>query len=171
MYKLVLSPRRYSALLHASHVLDDRTVMMTITDGMEEDSPYKFCLDAMRTQRKFELEKSFKEFGVRQLYTLNQSLYHIDYELVTIKLQLLLHVSPFTHFYFMNNGDQRLFQICQSMQCAAKKLVYKPKGKMSWEYKLDEEEMNRKLNAIEKMTTIRKELLAHELTTEYVQRM
>jgi hypothetical protein len=48
--------------------------------------------------------------------------------------------------------------------------VYKPKGKMSWEYKLDEDEMERKLNAIEKMTTIRKELLAHELTTEYVQR-
>jgi hypothetical protein len=144
--------------------------MMIISNGMEERSPYKFCLEAMRTQRKFELEKSFKEFGVRQLYTLNQSVYHIDYELVAMKLQLMLVVSPFTHFYYMNNGDQRLFQICQSVGGNAKKLVYKPKGKVKWEYKLNEDEMERKLNAIERMVTIRKELLAHELTTEYVQR-
>ncbi len=170
MYKLVLSPRRHSALLHASHILDGKTEIMFIANGMEEDSPYKFCLEAMTIQRQFELEKAHKEFGVRKLYTMNQSIYHIDYELVTIKLQLLLTVSPFTHFYFMNNGDQRLFHICQSINCQAKKLVYKPKGKVSWEHKLNEEEIERKLNAIERMTTIRKELLAYELTTEYVQR-
>ena len=170
MYKLVLSPRRYSALMHASHVLDNRTVMMIIGNGMDEYTPYKLCHEAMQIQRKFELEKAYKEFGVRQLHVMNQSLYHIDYELVTIKLQLLLSVTPFTHFYFMNNGDQRLFQICQAVHGDAKKLVYKAKGKVSWQYKLDEDEMERKLNAIERMTTVRKELLAHEVTTEYVQR-
>jgi hypothetical protein len=137
---------------------------------MEEDSPYKFCLEAMTIQRTFELEKAYKIFGVRQLYTMNQSVYHLDYELITLKLQLLLAVSPFTHFYYMNNGDQRLFQICQAVSTDAKKLVYKPKGKVSWERKLTEDEIDRKLNAIERMTTVRKELLAYELVTEYVQR-
>jgi hypothetical protein len=170
MYKLVLSPRRYSAILHASHVLDGKTEIITIGNGMEENSPYKFCLEAMNIQRKFELEKAFKEFGVRKLYTMNQSMYHINYELVTIKLQLLLTVNPFTHFYFMNNGDQRLYQICQAINCGAKKLVYKPKGKVSWKHKLTEEELERKLNAIERMVTVRKELLYHDLVEEYVQR-
>ena len=170
MYKLVLSPRRYSAILHASHVLDSKTVMMIIANGMEEDSPYKFCLEAMTIQRKFELEKAHKIFGVKQLYTMNQSVYHLDYDLITLKLQLLLAVSPFTHFYFMNNGDQRMFQICQAVNTNAKKLVYKPKGKVSWAHTLNEEDIETKLNAIERMTTVRKELLAYDLTTEYVQR-
>jgi hypothetical protein len=143
---------------------------MTITNGMEEESPYKLCLEAMKVQRTFELEKAYKVFGVRQLYTMNQSIYHIDYELVTMKLQLLLAVSPFTHFYFMNNGDQRLFTICQKLNTKAEKLVYKPKGKVSWEYKLNDEEIERKLTAIERMVTVRKELLAYEMTKEYVQR-
>lgn len=170
MYKLVLAPRRYSAILHASHVLDNKTVMMIIANGMEEDTPYKFCLEATMIQRKFELEKAHREFGVKQLYTMNQSVYHLDYDLITLKLQLLLALSPFTHFYFMNNGDQRLYQICQAVNSNAKKLVYKPKGKVSWAHRLTEDEMERKLNAIERMTTVRKELLAYELTTEYVQR-
>lgn len=170
MYKLVLSPRRHSALLHASHVLDKKTEIIFIANGMEENSPYKFCLEAMTIQRQFELEKAYKEFGVRKLYTMNQSIYHIDYELVTIKLQLLLTVNPFTHFYFMNNGDQRMYQICQAINCNAKKLVYKPKGKVSWKHRLAEDEIERKLNAIERMVTVRKELLYHDLTEEYVQR-
>lgn len=170
MYKLVLSPRRYSAILHASHVLDNKTVMIILANGMEEETPYEFCLESMRIQRKFELEKAYKKFGVKQLYTMNQSVYHFDYELITLKLQLLLAVSPFTHFYFMNNGDQRLFQICQAISTNAKKLVYKPKGKVKWAHTLTEDEIERKLNAIERMTTVRKELLAYELTTEYVQR-
>lgn len=170
MYKLVLSPRRYSVLLHASYILDKRTVVMILSNGMEEDSPHKFCLEAMRVQRAFELEKAYKVFGVRQLYTMNQSMYHMDYELVTTKLQLMLAVSPFTHFYHMNNGDQRLFTMCQKLNTKAKRLVYKPKGKVSWEHKLSDDEITRKLTAIERMVTVRKELLAYDMTREYVQR-
>jgi hypothetical protein len=170
MYKLVLSPRRYSAVLHASHVLDKGTELVILSNGMDEETPYRFCLEAMKIQRQFELEKAYKEFGVRQLYTMNQSMYHVDYELIAVKLQLLLVIKPYTHFYFLNNGDQRLLQICQAVNCSAKKLVYKPKGKVRWEHTLTDDEMDRKLAAIERMTTVRKELLAYQLEVEYVQK-
>ena len=68
MYKLILSPRRYSAVMYASHVLDNRSVVVVISSGFEEDTSYtELCMSAMREQRRFEVEKAYKIFGVRQL--------------------------------------------------------------------------------------------------------
>lgn len=170
MYKLVVSPKRHSAIMHASHILDYRTEVIVLSDGMEEYTPYPFCRDALRVQRRFELEKAFKVLGVRNMYLTNQDMNRMDYELIAIKLQLLITTQPFTHFYYTQNGDQRLTRIFNAVSGNVEKLVYKPKGKVSWAHKLSIDEMERKLNAIEKMATIRRELLAHELTTEYVQR-
>lgn len=170
MYKLVVSPQRYSAIMYASSILDDRTVVMVISDGMEESNRFNLCRDALRVQRRFELEKSYKEFSVRQLYTLNQDMFNIDYELVTMKLTLMLTLSPFTHFYFMKNGDQRLYTICHKMQNVKNKLVYAQHGKVSWKLKLNDVSMERKLNAIERLITAREEILYHDLSIEYIQR-
>jgi len=170
MYKLIVSPQRHSAILHASHIIDNKSVVVVLSDGMEEYTPYPFSRDALRVQRRFELEKAFKVMGVRNMYTVNQNWYDIDYELVAIKLQLLITTQPFTHFYYMRNGDQRLIAIANAVMGDVEKRAYKPKGKHKWAHKLSEEEMETKLNAIEKMVTVRRELLAHDLTTEYVQR-
>ena len=67
MYKLIISPLRYSAIVHASHLLDKRSVVITIANGMEESNIYELCFEAKRIQKRFEVEKAYKVFGVRQL--------------------------------------------------------------------------------------------------------
>ena len=172
MYKLVISPKRTSALMHASHLLDNRTVVMIISDGYEEETPYEFCMEAKAVQRRFELEKGYKVFGVRQLYAMNQNWYDIDYELLAVKLQLMLSTSPFTHMYFQKNGDQRLYTICNTVRGSGIKLEYSDKFKKGWEYTLNEDEIERKLNAIERFVTIRRNLLysKQDIQKEWVQR-
>lgn len=170
MYKLVVSPKRYSALLHASHLLDYKSVVIVISDGMEEYTPYPFCREALRIQKKFELEKAFKVMGVSKLYMMNQDMNDINYEIVAIKLQLLIATQPFTHLYYINNGDQRLVTVCNAIKGNIEKLVYKPKGKEKWLYTLSPDELELKLTAIEKMVTIRRELLAYSMENEYVQK-
>lgn len=171
MYKLVISPKRTSALMYASHILDNRTVLMVISDGFEEETPYEICFEAKAVQRKFELEKGYKVFGIRQLYAMNQSWFDIDYELVTVKLQLLLATSPFTHMYYLKNGDQRLYTICQKVQGPEIKLEYSNKFKKGWEYTLNEEQIEKKLTAIERFVTVRRNLLysKQDLEKEWVQ--
>jgi LmbE family N-acetylglucosaminyl deacetylase len=156
--------------MHASHIIDNKSVVVVVANGMEEYTPYPFSREALRIQRKFELEKAFKILGVRQMYTLNQDLNNIDYELIAIKLQLLTATQPFTHLFYMINGDQRLVNISNAIIGNVEKRIYKPKGKEKWAHRLDENEIERKLDAIEKMVTVRRELLAHDLTKEYVQR-
>lgn len=172
MYKLVISPKRTSALMHASHVLDNRTVVMVIADGMEEFTQYEICFEAKKVQRRFEVEKGYKKFSIRQLYMMNQKWYDIDYELLAVKLQLLCAITPFTHIYYMRNGDQRLYTICQKIIAEGKKLEYSDKFKKGWGYDLKEEELTRKLDAIERFYTNRRELLySPNLNKEFIQRM
>lgn len=170
MYKLIVSPQRHSAIMHASHIVDNRSVVLVISNGMEEYTPYPFSREALRVQRQFELEKAFKVMGVRQMYTMNQDMNNIDYEIVAIKIQLLVTTQPFTHYYYMINGDQRLTTISNAIIGDVEKRAYKAKGKQKWAHRLEEDEIERKLDAIEKMVTVRRELLAHDLATEYVQR-
>lgn len=172
MYKLVISPKRTSAIMYASHILDNRTVVLVISDGYEEETPYELCIQAKRVQRQFELEKGYKIFNVRQLYTMNQNWYDIDYELVATKLQLLCAVSPFTHMYYQKNGDQRLYTICKMIRGPENKLEYADKFKKGWEYTLDGDEIERKLNAIERFVLIRRNLLYsnQQVDKEWVQR-
>lgn len=171
MYKLVISPKRTSAILYASHILDNRTVVLVVSDGYEEDTPYDLCLAAKKVQRQFELEKGYKVFGIRQLYAMNQQWYDIDYELVATKLQLLCAVTPFTHLYYQKNGDQRLYTICQMIRGPENKLVYSDKYQKGWEYTLNDEEIERKLDAIERFVLVRRNLLYsnQQIDKEWVQ--
>ena len=167
MYKLVLSQRRFSAVLHASHVLDNKTVVVVISDGFEEETKYTgLCLRAMKEQRRFEVEKAYKVFGIRQLYHFNQAWRHINYEFITTKLQLLLAVSPFTHFFYKENGDNRLLTICRKVAGVEKRLVYKTVGESF--YNLDVEEYNRKVQAISKFVTMDSLIRQSYLDREYI---
>ena len=167
MYKLILSPRRYSAVMYASHVLDNRSVVVVISNGFEEDTKYTdLCMSAMREQRRFEVEKAYKIFGVRQLYHFNQTWRKMSYEFIATKLQLLLAVSPFTHFYYMDNGDQRLLSICRAVSGVEDKLVYKKNGKDF--YELSTEELTRKVQAINKFVTVRGLITDPSIHKEYI---
>lgn len=169
MSKLVLSPRRYSAIMHASSILEGATVIV-VSDGMEEESPYRFCWRAMQVQREFEIEKAYKIFGVRQLYMMKQHWYDIDYELLAVKLQLMVSVAPFKTLYFTHDGDQRLHTVCTAINGVEKK-VYTHKPRRMWEVELGEETLGRKLDAIEKFVTCRQELLTmYDVHLEYIQR-
>ena len=172
MYKLIISETRYDAILYASHLLDNRSVLITIADGMDEPNPYKFCWDAMREQRKFEVDKAYKQFRVRQLYCFNQMLDSIDYQFVLVKLQLMLAVSPFTHLCHPD-GHGKLNKIYESVTGPRESVIYlrDPINK-SFTYELTDEEMGRKLEAIHRMVTVRNMLLSHaSLDKEYIKRM
>jgi len=155
--------------MHAASVLEGSTVVV-VSDGMEEESPYQFSREAMRAQRLFEIEKAYKVFGVRQLYTMNQDWYDIDYELLAVKLQVIVTVAPFKTLYFTHDGDQRLLTVCRAVQRVEKK-VYTYKPKRMWEVQLGTKTLGKKLDAIEKFVTCRRELLtAYDMHLEYIQR-
>lgn len=172
MYKLVLSEARYDAILYASHLLDYRSVVITISDGMEEDNIYSLCRRALEIQKKFEVEKAYKKFGIRQLYCFNQDMYKPDYQFILLKLQLMLTVTPYTHLCFPEE-NRTLANICEEIIGAKNKIIYlkHPAGN-SLTYTLNDEEIQRKLSAIERMPTIRTKLLSHNnFREEYIKRM
>jgi hypothetical protein len=171
MYKLVLSPRRYSAVIGASCILEN-SVVIIVADGMEEQTPYRFCRDALRVQREFEIEKAYKVFGVRQLFMMRQNWFDIDYELLAVKLQLMLSTQPFTHLYYSHDEDQRLLTICRALQGGAQKLRYTNSPRRMWEIKPGATTFGKKMDAVEKFITIRKELLYnHKMNREFIERV
>lgn len=172
MYKLILSETRYDAILYASHLLDNRSSVITISDGMEEDNIYSLCRRALEIQKKFEVEKAYKKFRVRQLYCFNQDMNNVDYQFVLLKLQLMLTVTPYTHLCFPE-GDRVLADIYESVIGAKSRIVYlKEPTNKSLIYELNDEEVERKLNAIERMPTIRTKLLSYnEFKKEYIKRL
>ena len=177
MYKLILSPQRFSALLYASHILDNRTVVMVLSDGYDETTKYgNFCMEALAIQRKFELEKAYKVFKVRQLYHLNQYYKKMDYDRILVQLQLLLATSPFTHFYFYVDGDDTLNKICRTVKKVDKKIMYSMNnlidGVVAEEHRLTDEEYNRKAAAATKMITIRDYLMNYGgFKTEFISKL
>ena len=172
MYKLIVSENRYDALLYASHMLDNRSVLITISDGMDELNKYGLCWEALKIQKKFEVEKAYKIFGIRQLYCFNQSIHNIDYQFVLVKLQLMLTVSPFTHLCFLER-DSKLSDIYNGVIGGMDRIIYlEGKTDDSLVYTLNDEELERKLNAIEKMATIREQLLyTNDYNREYIKRI
>lgn len=171
MYKLIISPLRYSAIVHASHLLDNRSVLITLADGMEEPNIYELCLDAKRTQKRFEVEKAYKIFGIRQLYCFNQNMNNIDYEFVLLKLNLMLAITPFTHLCYEDLEDPLLIEIFKQVGEGTNKVVYTSDPENSLSYELNDEEIERKLDAIQRMPTIRKKLLyMQEPNIEYLRR-
>lgn len=173
MYKLVVSPQRYSALLYASHILDDRTVMVVLSNGYEEETRYKnFCMEALTTQRKFEIHKAYKVFKVRQLYHLGLNYNKLDYEKITVQLQLLLALSSFTHLYIYGNSDKNLYNICKALKRVENKVIYSTNNiiekKEAEATILSSDQYLRKVNAAGRMITIKEYLLNYEnFRTEY----
>ena len=171
MYKLIISPFRYSAIVHASHLLDNKSVLITIANGMEEPNIYELCLDARTTQKKFEVEKAYKIFGIRQLYCFNQNMNNIDYEFILMKLNLMLTITPFTHLCYEDLEDSLLVEIFKQVGEGTNRVVYTNDPENSLAYELTDEEIERKLNAIQRMPTIRKKLLyMQEPNIEYIKR-
>ena len=172
MYKLIVSETRYDAIMYASHLLDGRSVVITISDGMEEDNIYSLCREALRVQKKFEVEKAYKKFGVRQLYCFNQDMHSIDYQFILLKLQLMCTVTPFTHLCY-NDSNRTLNDIYDNILGARNKIIYlKESDYKALTYELNEKEIERKLDAIERMATIRSKLLYNNnFNKEYLRRM
>jgi hypothetical protein len=172
MYKLIISNTRYDAIIDASHLLDGRSVVITISDGAEESNVYGLCLRALTEQRKFEVEKAYKLFDIRQLYCFNQNLNNVDYQFVLVKLQLMLTVTPFTHICY-SETDKQLLDIYEGLIGDRSRIIYlKEPTNKSLIYKLSDEEIGRKLEAIEKMTTIRTKLLyKNQFENEYLKRI
>jgi hypothetical protein len=138
---------------------------------MEEPNIYELCLDAKRTQKRFEVEKAYKIFGIRQLYCFNQDMNNIDYEFILMKLNLMLTITPFTHVCYEDFEDRALTDIFEKTAGAANKIIYTSDPENSLAYELTDEEIERKLDAIQKMSTIRKKLLyMQEPHIEYIQR-
>lgn len=172
MYKLIISPRRYDAILHGSHLLDNRSVVITLSNGMEEPNIQELCLEARKIQKRFEVEKAYKIFNVRQLYCFEQYYDGIDYQFVLMKLQLMTAVSPFTHLCYREVKDRMLMEICGKVKGVDNRIIYTDDQEKTLVYKLSDEEMERKLNAIQRMPTIRRQLLYkqdHDL--EYLKRI
>ena len=159
MYKLIISPRRYDAILHASHLLDNRSVIITLSNGMEEPNIQDLCWEARKTQKRFEVEKAYKIFGVRQLYCFDQSYNNIDYQFVLMKLQLMTAVSPFTHLCYRDLEDPVLMEIFHKTKGVSDRIVYTNEPVGALVYELNDEEIERKLDAIQRMSTIRRNLL------------
>ncbi len=159
MYKLVISPLRYSAIVHASHLLDNRSVLITIANGLEEPNIQELCLEARRVQKRFEVEKAYKIFGIRQLYCFNQDIHNIDYQFVLLKLNLMLVITPFTHVCYEDSEDRALTEIIDKVGEGANRIVYTADTENSLAYELSEDEIELKLDAIQRMPTIRKKLL------------
>ena len=172
MYKLLISETRYDAILYASHLLDNRSVVITISDGMEEANVYDLCREVLRMQRKFEVEKAYKIFGIRQLYCFNQDMNRVDYQFILLKLQLMLTVTPFTHLCYADD-NKMLVNIYDGLLGIKDKIVYlKEPTNKSLTYELNDEEIERKLDAIQRMSTIRTKLLYNNnFNKEYLQRM
>ena len=171
MYKLIISPTRYDAIVHASHLLDNRSVVMTISNGLEEPNIYELCLEAKKIQKRFEVEKAYKIFRVRQLYCFDQNYNAIDYQFVIMKLQLMLGITPFTHMCYLGTTDPMLLEIFEKVSGVENRIVYTDDATKSLEYKLDDKEIELKLDAIGRMPTIRKKLLYRPiLHIEYIQR-
>lgn len=171
MYKLIISPLRYSAIVHASHLLDNKSVLITVANGLEEPNIYELCLDAKKTQKRFEVEKAYKIFGIRQLYCFNQDMNNIDYEFVLLKLNLMLTITPFTHVCYEDSKDRILTDVFEKTAGATNKIVYTDDPDSSLAYELTDEEIERKLDAIQRMPTIRKKLLyLQEPHIEYIKR-
>jgi len=172
MYKLLISETRYDAILYASHLLDNRCVVIVMSDGMEEANVYDLCREVLRIQRKFEVEKAYKIFGVRQLYCFNQDMHNVDYQFILLKLQLMLTVTPFTHLCYTKN-DANLTNIYEGVVGVKDRIIYlKEPVDKSLIYKLNDEEIERKLDAIQRMSTIRTKLLyGNNFNKEYLQRM
>jgi len=172
MYKLIVSETRYDAIMYASHLLDGRSVVITISDGMEEDNIYSLCREALRVQKKFEVEKAYKKFEVRQLYCFNQDMNSIDYQFVLLKLQLMLTVTPFTHLCY-NDSNKILDDIYDGVIGARNRIVYlKEPIHKALIYELNDKEIEKKLDAIERMSTIRTKLLhSNNFNKEYLQRI
>ncbi len=172
MYKLIISPRRYDAILHASHLLDNRSVIITLSNGMEEPNIQELCLEARKTQKRFEVEKAYKVFDVRQLYCFEQYYDGIDYQFVLMKLQLMTAVTPFTHLCYRQLEDRMLMEIFGKVKGVENRIVYTDDSEGSLVYKLSDEEIERKLDAIQRMPTIRRQLLyKQDLNLEYLKRI
>lgn len=172
MYRLVISETRYDAILHASHLLGKRSTVIVLSDGMEEDNIYDLCREAQRVQKKFEVEKAYKILGVRQLYSFNQNMFNPDYQFILLKLQLMLTVTPFTHLCFADE-NRRLRDIYENIKGPQDYIIYlrKPTPR-ALAYELSEQEIERKLDAIQKMSTIRTKLLYHNnFNKEYLKRI
>lgn len=171
MYKLIISPRRYDAILHASHLLDNRSVLVTLSDGMEEPNIQELCWDARKTQKRFEVEKAYKIFGIRQLYCFEQSYNNIDYQFVLMKLQLMTAVSPFTHLCYRQLEDRMLIEIFEKTRGVENRIVYTDNPQGALVYELNDEEIERKLDAIQRMPTVRRQLLyKQDHNLEYLKR-
>ena len=171
MYKLIISPLRYSAVVYASHLLDNRSVLITIANGLEEPNIYELCLEAKRIQKRFEVEKAYKIFGIRQLYCFNQDMHKIDYQFVLLKLNLMLSITPFTHICYEDSEDRALTEIIEKVGKKANRIVYTSDPINSLAYELTDEEIERKLDAVQRMPTIRKKLLyMQEPNIEYIRR-
>jgi hypothetical protein len=139
---------------------------------MEERNIFSLCRRALEIQKKFEVEKAYKKFGVRQLYCFNQDMNKPDYQFILLKLQLMLTVTPYTHLCF-SETNRILADICDKVTGAKSRIIYlkKPMEK-ALTYELNDEEVERKLNAIERMPTIRTELLSHNnFREEYLKRI
>lgn len=172
MYKLIISPRRYDAILHASHLLDNRSVIITLSNGMEEPNIQELCLEARKTQKRFEVEKAYKVFDVRQLYCFEQYYDGIDYQFVLMKLQLMTAVTPFTHLCYRQLEDRMLMEIFGKVKGVENRIVYTDDSEGSLVYKLSDEEIERKLDAIQRMPTVRRQLLyKQDLNLEYLKRI
>lgn len=171
MYKLIISPLRYSALVHASHLLDNKSVLITVANGMEEPNIYELCLEAKRIQKRFEVEKAYKIFGIRQLYCFNQDMSNIDYQFVLLKLTLMLTITPFTHICYEDTEDRMLADIFKKVGGETNKIIYTDDSTNSLAYELNSDQIELKLDAIQRMPSIRKKLLyIQDPNLEYLRR-
>ena len=167
-----MSETRYGAILHASHLLDNRSAVITLSDGMEEDNIFNLYRKALEIQKKFEVEKAYKKFGIRQLYCFNQNIHKPDYQFILIKLQLMLTVTPYTHLCFPED-NRTLANICEELIGAKDRIIYlRAPTYKSLTYTLNDEEVEKKLSAIERMVTVRSKLLSHNnFREEYIKRI
>jgi hypothetical protein len=124
--KLIVSPHRYSALLHASHILDRNSVVVILYNGDEERTKYPdLCREALRVQRKFEIEKAYKIYNVRHIHTMNMLHNRLDYELIATMLQMMIAAQGFTHLYYYLSKDPALCEIFRAL-IRTKKIAYSP---------------------------------------------
>ncbi len=122
--KLIVSPHRYSALLHASHVLDNKSAVMILYNGQEEKPKYKgLCMRALEIQREFEIDKAYKIYNVRQIHTMNMFRHRLDYELIATMLQMMIAAQGFTHLYYYLSDDDTLLEVYRTLR-GCKKTAY-----------------------------------------------
>jgi hypothetical protein len=175
----------YSALLHASHILDRRSVVVILYNGDEEKTKYpNLCREALRVQRKFEIEKAYKIYNVRHIHTMNMLHNRLDYELIATMLQMMIAAQGFTHLYYYLSKDLVLCEMFKAL-IRVKKIAYnhhhlgsktacseinllfldETQGLDVWKaahHILHDAEYDKKVGACKKMVTIDNYLLSYD---------